>query len=109
MQMRQHKTIKVAQITNTLFFGKPLPLWPGERSLAHDFRDAMRGKEPSLVTIDLKTCGTDAYPRAKFMEPRYSVAKKSTGEIVATDLELDAAEAMIAKAKAGKKAALVIA
>lgn len=66
--------------------------------------------EPGVV---LHAEDVDAAVKDEFLgiapEPRYTVCKKSTGEIVATDLDLGAAEAMIQKAKAGKKAALVIA
>lgn len=67
--------------------------------------DGFRGPD-EFLEHDVDAAAKDEFLGTKKL---YTVAKKSTGEIVARDLELDDAEEMILKAHKNKKAALVLA
>lgn len=103
MNIRMHKRIKVAQITHSLFFGHLIPqfLTPTRASSAafHGGREMYRLEAETEAKAALLNTPADI---------RVTVIKKSSGEVVATDVTISEAEAMIQKAKAGKKAALVI-
>ncbi len=128
MNLRTHKRMRYAQVSHILVnaywqrvidtaMEKALAFTPEELAEQAARNAAFWAElEKSMAQrqlVEEPAADVDAFAEANKLfeapEPRYSVAKKSTGEIVATGLDIGAAEAMIQKAKSGKKAALVLA
>ncbi len=125
MNLRTHKRMRYAQVSYILVnaywqrvidtaMEKAMAFTPAElaeqaaRNAAFwaDLEKSMAKRQ----LVEEPAVDPDAAVKDEFLGTKlYTVAKKSTGEIVATDLELGDAEEMILKAHKNKKAALVLA
>ncbi len=125
MNLRTHKRMRYAQVSYILVnaywqrvidtaMEKAMAFTPAElaeqaaRNAAFwaDLEKSMAKRQ----LVEEPAADPDAAVKDEFLGTKlYTVAKKSTGEIVATGLDLGDAEEMILKAHKNKKAALVLA
>lgn len=116
MNLRTHKRNLISRQFNTVMMFSMINRF-NVQAVAKpvDLLELFPNLAPLVHPVDDFDFGRSVAKRAQLaelveMDPgvRVSVAKKATGEIVATDLTVGEADEMIQKAKRAKKAALVI-